>query len=145
MNIESPTEIYTVALIMWHFQRMELKEAVKAADATKDKQRGRVERFRETLHQVVGKQEDIIFRLNGGCVEAEVDGLRFAALEIPSEEYGTVSLATLLGRCPLCGVRTMSEPFYNLAGLGKMLEKFEPIGWHSCVPKPGDLPKSNED
>lgn len=133
MNIESPSELYSVAIVMWHFQRMELKDAVQAAEVTKAEQMRRVERFREELQKIVGERNDISFGVNGGCVEAEVDGLRFVALEIPSknkQEY--LSLVTLLGRCPSCGAETRSEPFYHLSGLGKMLEKFEPIHWHHC-------------
>jgi hypothetical protein len=41
-------------------------------------------------------------------------------------------MITLLGRCPSCGVETMSRPFFDLAGLGKMLAEFEPIYGHYC-------------
>jgi len=133
MNIDSPSELYSVAIVIWHFQRMELKDAVQAAEAMKAEQMRRVERFSEELQKIVGERDDISFGINGGCVEAEVDGLRFVALEFPTNKKGEyLSLVTLLGRCPSCGVETRSEPVHHLSGLGKMLEKFEPIQWHYC-------------
>jgi len=92
-----------------------------------------MDKFLRTLRHVLGYWDDVILRMNGGCVEAEIDGLRFAALEVPSELFGTVPLVTLLGRCRSCGVETTSQPFTSLAGLGKMLEKFEPTKIHRCV------------
>lgn len=126
-------DLYTVAIAMWHFQRMKLKDAFQAAETTKAEQAQRVERFREELQKVVWEREDIRFRINGGCVEAEVEGLRFVALEIPGEKEGEhLALVTLLGRCSLCSLETRSEPIYNLPELGRMLEEFKPSHSHLC-------------
>lgn len=101
---------------------------------TEAKQSRRVERFRSELHRIVGERDDISFRENGGCVEAELEDLQFAGLEVTgSREREERMLVTLLGRCHSCGAMTMSEPFDTFGGLGKMLEKFEPISEHFCL------------
>lgn len=43
-----------------------------------------------------------------------------------------LTLVTLIGRCPSCGTETISEPFYGLAGPGRMLEAFQPTSGHLC-------------
>jgi hypothetical protein len=141
MNVESTAnnekiELRTAAIAVWHYSRTEEmsgQEAWIATVATKAGQQQRIERFRSELYRVVGERDDICLKINGGCVEANVEDLRFVALELTaseSQEYQT--LVTLLGRCPSCGVETISEPFYSLGGLGKMLESFQPIYGHSC-------------
>lgn len=133
-NSESPG-LRAVAILVWHHQRTgDGREAWAAMLETKAEESRRVEQFREELHRVVGERDNIKFRINGGCVEAEVEDLRFVALEYTaSQRREHMMLVTLLGRCPSCGMETMSEPFYNLAGLGKMLESFEPISEHPCT------------
>lgn len=135
MNEEN-TELSTAAIAIWHYWRMEEKsgkEAWTATLATRAAQLQRIDMFRAELQRLFGERSDITLRLNGGCVEAEVEDLRFIAYEFPAPKGREhVMLVTLLGRCPCCGVETMSEPFYNLAGLGKMLENFKPIHQHSC-------------
>ena len=101
--------------------------------AAEAEQSRRVKRFRAELHRIVGERDGISFKVNGGCVEAKVEDLRFVALEYTaSKKRRGMPLVVLLGRCPSCGVETISEPFYSLAGLGKMLENFEPISAHFC-------------
>lgn len=135
-------ELRTAAILVWHYQRMRGSEAWAAAMETNAEQRRRVERFRAELHSIVGKREDISLKVNGGCVEAEIEGLRFVSLEIPPfRNQGHLTLVTLLGRCPMCGAETMSEPLHNLAGLGRMLEMFEPIQAHLCLTRTGIMPR----
>jgi hypothetical protein len=136
-------DLRTVALLVWNLRHKEGREAWAAMLAAKAEQSRRMERFRAGLRRIVGEREDIVFKLNGGCVEAEVEDLRFAALEYPaSKKREELTLVTLIGRCPSCGIETMSEPFHSLAGLGEMLEKFEPISGHPCPScqrrKPGE-------
>lgn len=123
------------AILVWHHQRTgDGREAWEAMLETEAKQSRRVEQFRSELHRIVGERDDISVRVNGGCVEADIEGLQFAGLEVTggSEREGQ-TLVTLLGRCPSCGAMTMSEPFDTFGGLGKMLEKFQPISEHFCL------------
>ena len=72
--------------------------------------------------------------LNGGCLEAQVADLRLGGYEYNShlpQEPGT--MVSLLGRCISCGAEAMSEPFHDLSGLGKMLERFRPSERHLCA------------
>lgn len=123
------------AILVWHHQRTgDGREAWEAMQETEAELLRRIDRFHSELRSVVGENGDISFRVNGGCVEAEVEGLCFAALEVTaSGRQSGQTLVTLLGRCPSCGVLTMSEPFRTLAGLGKMLERFEPVSEHFCL------------
>ena len=126
-------ELRWVAIFVWHHQRMSGREARLATEQAEAERALRAERFRLELQRIVGERDDISLRINGGCIEAQVDDLRFVAYEIPSHtKPEKLILVSLLGRCSCCGVETMSEPFYNLAGLGKMLERFEPISLHFC-------------
>jgi hypothetical protein len=133
-------ELCTAAIVVWHSWRsVETtgKEAWVATLRTKAEQARRIETFRTELHRIVGAREDITLRINGGCVEAEIEDLRFVALEYPATKTEAHPMSvTLLGRCPWCGVETMSEPFYNLAGLGKQLESFVPSHRHFCSLRP---------
>lgn len=126
-------DLRTAAIAIWHYQRMGAKEAWAATLKMNAEQSRRVEQFRVELHRIIGEREDINFRVNGGCVEAEVEDLRFVALGIPStDKQGELMLVTLLGRCSSCGSETISSPIYSLAGLGEILERFEPINHHAC-------------
>jgi hypothetical protein len=127
-------ELRTAAIAVWHYEQLMVgSEAWAATLRTSEEQARRVERLRAELHRIIGERDDIIFSLNGGCVEAEVEDLRFVALEFPaSKPQEHQPVVTLVGRCPSCAALTISEPFYSLAGLGKMLEKFEPIYMHPC-------------
>lgn len=130
---EKSSELRTAALFVWCYQHLEEHGTASAIEAIESREKERIGRFQEALQVIVRGAGEISYRINGGCVEAEVDGLRFVALEIPSQDnQEELTLVTLLGRCHRCGMETVSEPFYNLAGLGKMLEKFEPIHWHYC-------------
>lgn len=125
------SELRRAAILVWHYQRIGGREASLATEITEAEQAQRVERFRLELQKIVGTDE-IRLRINGGCVEAEVEDLRFISFEFISPKQEQWTLVTLLGRCPACGVETMSPPLYNLVGLGRMLEKFEPGFAHSC-------------
>lgn len=125
-----------VAIVLWRYQHIEgegKKEPQAVMLEVKTEQARRIERFRAELRRVVGERDDISFRVNGGCVEAQVEDLRFVALEytVPKTRK-RLALVTLLGRCPSCGAETMSEPIYNLSGLGERLERFAPISEHCC-------------
>jgi hypothetical protein len=129
MGSEGPT-LRQLAITVWHVWS---PRSTSTREAVESKQRRRIERFRAELFKIIGETVEINIRINGGCVEAKVEDLRFIAFEIPSsEQSGYMTLVTLLGRCPSCGTETMSEPIYNLAGVGKMLESFEPIRRHLC-------------
>lgn len=129
---ERTTGLRKAAILVWHHQRTgDGRQAWEAMLETEAKQSMRVERFRSELHKIVGERDDIIFMVNGGCIEAEVEDLHFAGLEVTaSRGNGEQTLVTLLGRCPSCGALTMSEPFETFGGLGKILEKFQPISEH---------------
>jgi hypothetical protein len=129
------SELRKAAILVWHHQRAAGSEAWAAMLKTTAEQARRLDIFRTELHRILGERTDICFRINGGCVEADVEDLRFVALEFPAYELReNLPLVTLLGRCPQCGVEIVSEPFHSFAGLGKMLERFEPIYHHSCLP-----------
>jgi hypothetical protein len=126
-------ELRMAAIAVWYYQRMGAKEAWAETLKMNAEQSHRVEQFRVELHRIIGERDDISFRVNGGCVEAEVEDLRFIAFEItPPHKQEILTLVTLLGRCPICGAEAMSEPIFNLAGLGERLETFKPIGHHPC-------------
>jgi hypothetical protein len=83
--------------------------------------------------RVVGDHQDIQIKINGGCVEATVEDLTFLAYEFTTPGAKEISTAvSLIGRCPSCGVETMSRPFVDYAGLGEMLAEFEPACEHFC-------------
>jgi hypothetical protein len=129
------SELRTAAIVVWHHQRVGGSEAWAAMVKARTEQLRRVEMFRTELHRIIGERDDISFRVNGGCVEAAVEDLRFVALECNAPHtQGHLMLVTLLGRCPRCGVETRSEPVVTLAGLGKILENFEPASEHFCAP-----------
>lgn len=124
------------AIAVWRYQHVEgagMKEPQAIILEVKEEESRRIEQFRAELRRVVGERDDISFRINGGCVEAEVEDLRFVALEytVPKTRK-RMTLVTLLGRCPSCGTETITEPIHNLTGLGKRLEQFEPIKEHCC-------------
>jgi hypothetical protein len=131
MSDQPPSDLHQLATIAWQIWSQADKEQRRKSAAEQERRR---ERFRTALQTIIGEEFDISISVNGGCIEATVDDLRFIAFELAAsgaEKPETV--VTLLGRCPSCGVETMSEPFYNLAGLGKMLEKFEPLFHHICL------------
>jgi hypothetical protein len=126
-------ELRTVAIIVWLVQHVGGKQAWAEMLKSKEEQSRRVEVFRAELCRIVGQRDDISFKVNGGCVEAKVEDLRFVSLESPSHQAnGSQTVVTLLGRCSSCGIETGSGPIYTMAGLGKMLEKFEPASSHAC-------------
>jgi hypothetical protein len=127
------SELRMAAILVWHHRRMGGSEAWEAMLETKAEQARRVKRFRSELHRVVGKRDDINFKVNGGCIEAEIEDLRFIALDVNSSEKKKKAMRiALLGRCPSCGTETASEPVYSFARLGEMLERFEPCHRHIC-------------
>lgn len=133
MGRREPSELYLAAILLWrnmHFGERGTSSAVRAIKAREEQ---RIERFRAALQMIFRETGEIVFRINGACVEAEVEDLRFASLEFPaSGKQEPLTVVTLLGRCPSCGVEAMSEPIHSLSELGEMLEKFEPIRWHYC-------------
>jgi hypothetical protein len=119
-------ELRMVAIVLWRYQHIEgegKKKPEAVIQEVKAREARRIERFRAALCRVVGERDDISFRVNGGCVEAQVEDLRFVALEftVPKTRE-RLALVTLLGRCPSCGGETMSEPIYNLTKLGNISE-----------------------
>ena len=133
MGSEESPKLRTVAILVWHHQRMGGKEAWAATLETMAEQQHRVERFCAELRRIVGERDDVSIRINGGCIEADVEDLRFVALENPlADRSRPVTRVTLLGRCTSCGSETISSPLNSLAGLGKILERFEPSSHHIC-------------
>jgi hypothetical protein len=133
MDSGKTSELRRAAILVWHYQFTGAKEASSAAEITEAEQIQRIERFRLELQKIVGETDEIKFMINGGCIEAEIEDLRFVALECPPlGKQEPLTLITLLGRCASCGAEALSRPFYNFAGLGKVLERFEPGRWHLC-------------
>lgn len=129
MSDEQIPHLHLAAILSWYYR---CPEARAAHEKTEAERRGRVERFRSALARAFGNY-DFRITANGGCVETEVEGLRLVAYEFTSTlTKKPRTMVALLGRCPRCGVEAMSEPFVDLWGLGKMLEKFEPIYEHLC-------------
>lgn len=122
-----------MAITLWHYQSIGANEARLAPKATMAEQLQRIERFRAELIRIFGDRDDIHLTINGGCVEAAIDDLRFLAYEITIPKTKELhTMVSLLGRCPSCGVQTMSRPFADLPGFGRALEKFEPTYEHFC-------------
>jgi hypothetical protein len=133
MNGESISELCLMAITLWHYQSMGANEARLATEVTVAEQAQRMERFRAELIRIFGDRDDIRLNINGGCVEAAIDDLRFLAYEITVPKTKEIhTMVSLLGRCPSCGVQTMSSPFADLPGFGRALEKFEPTYEHFC-------------
>lgn len=133
MSREEAPEMRTIAILLWRLEQFGERGTEAAAEAIKARDEQRIERFREAMKMIFYRTDEIRFKINGGCVEAEIEGLRFVGLEFPARDNGEASTAaTLLGRCPSCGAEVMSEMIHSLAHLGKILEKFEPIRWHYC-------------
>ncbi len=134
MSDEQLPHLHLAAILSWYYWS---PEARAASEKTEEERIGRVERFRSALVRIVGSKYDFRINSNGGCVETEVEGLRLVAYEFTSTlTKKPRTMVALLGRCPRCGVEAMSEPFVDLWGLGKMLEKFEPIYEHLCSLRP---------
>jgi len=119
-----------VAIGTWRLACPEARAAGEARDA---EEKRRVESFHQELQKIAGYNVDFNITVNGGCLEAMVDDLRFISYEMNSSVSGErLTVVTLLGRCPSCGVETISEPVRDLARLGKILEEFVPIYNHYC-------------
>jgi len=132
MSDQQLSDLRLAAILSWYYW---CPEARAASEKTESALRGRIERFRAELVKIFGNKCDIDIQINGGCIEATIEDLRLIAFEFTAsltEEPRT--MVSLLGRCPSCGVQTMSEPIVNLAGVGKQLEKFEPSSRHLCCP-----------
>ena len=131
MGGESASVLRQYALIMWHLSSAaDHMAALRAGEAERQRRMGS---FRAELRRIVGADFDITVTINGGCVEAVIEDLRFAAFEYAGpDDSDPVVMATLLGRCPRCGLETPSEPIQDLAELGKLLERFVPIFTHPC-------------
>lgn len=126
--------IRLAAIGTWHCFNQDTRSVWETMDAEEAR---RVESFRQELRKIVGSKADVDITINGGCLETMIDDLRFVAYEMISAETGEHwTLVTLLGRCPSCGVETMSEPVADLTMLGKMLERFVPIYTHYCHTRP---------
>lgn len=133
MSDEQLPHLHLAAILSWYYW---CPEARAASERTNAERMGRIERFRSALTHMFGEKYDFRIAVNGGCVETEVEGLRLLAYEFSSTMTKELyTMVALLGRCSQCGAETMSEPFVTLAGLGKMLDKFETISEHLCSPK----------
>jgi hypothetical protein len=133
MSSKEPSELRKAAILVWRYEHLGELGTTSAVEAIKVREEQRIKRFRDALQMIFKGIDEINFRINGGCVEAWIEDLRFVALEFPApSEQELLTTVTLLGRCPSCGAEVMSEPFHCLSKLGKILEKFEPIRWHYC-------------
>jgi hypothetical protein len=131
MSDEQLPDLHVAAILSWYYW---CPEARADSERTEAERRERVERFRSALVCIFGGKYDFRITVNGGCIETEIEGLRLLAYEVtPSQKTETRTMVTLLGRCPSCGVEAMSETFIDLSGLGKQLERFEPIYDHFCL------------
>lgn len=130
MSDEQLSDLRLAALLSWYYR---CPEARAAHEKMKAERRGRIERFRAELVKIFGSKCEMQISINGGCLEAVIEDLRLAAYEsIAPLTKEPRTMVSLLGRCASCGVETLSEPVSDLAGLGKILEKFEPIPEHFC-------------
>lgn len=129
------------AILSWYYRCPEARAAHEKTEADLSE---RISRFRAELVKIFGSKYHISISVNGGCLEAVVEDLRLLAYEyVSSPAKEPRSMVSLLGRCASCGVEAMSEPFCDLSGLGKMLERFEPSERHLCVqPKIRPSPES---
>jgi len=138
MSDKNQSFMRLVAISTLHSLCSEAKATSKAREAEELR---RIKSFRKKLQKIAGDNFDINITTNGGCLEAVIDDLHFVAYEITASKTDEhCPSVTLLGRCPSCGVQTMSEPFEDLLGLAKMLEQFLPIFNHYCL-----APSSNID
>ena len=132
MGDEGIPHLHLAALLSWYYW---CPEARAASEKTEVEREERIKNFRSTLARVFGNKYDFRITINGGCLETEIEGLRLTAYEFaPTLKTENTMMVALLGRCPSCGVETMSSPFITLAGLGRILENFEPISRHTCGP-----------
>lgn len=133
MSSKEPSELRIAAILLWRNEHLGERGTSSAVEAIKAREEQRIGRFRDALQMIFKEIGEVNLRVNGGCVEAEIDDLRLLSHEFTtpgsSEPSTTVSL---LGRCPSCGVETRSRPFFDLSGLGRMLEDFEPAYEHFC-------------
>lgn len=121
------------AILVWRHDHLGERGTTSAVEAIKAREEQRIDRFRDALQMIFRETSEISFRINGGCVEAEIEDLRFLAYEFTTPGSSEpCTMVSLLGRCPSCGVETMSRPFVDLSGLGRMLEEFEPTYEHFC-------------
>lgn len=130
MSGERLSFLRSAALLSWYYKCPEARAASERAEAERGE---RVERFRSELIKIFGSKCAAVISFNGGCMEATVEDLRLIAYEYtapPANEARTS--VSLLGRCPSCGAEAMSEPFGDLAGLGRALEQFTPVSNHLC-------------
>jgi len=128
---EQLSELRLAAILSWYYWCPEARAASEKTDA---EQRERIRRFRAELINIFGSKCQIRISINGGCLEAQIEDLRLVAYEYISpltKEPST--MVSLLGRCVSCGAEAMSEPFLDLSGLGKMLERFRPSERHLCA------------
>src|SRR5437868_12805738 len=103
-------ELRTAAILVWRYLHLEERGTASAVEAIKAREKERIECFQESLQMILKGAGEIHYRINGGCVEAEADGLRFVALELTSQNnQEELMLVTVLGRCPMCGEESMSE------------------------------------
>lgn len=134
MSDQQLSFLRAAALLSWYYQ---CPKARAEREKTEEERRGRIARFRDALTKIFGDKCEINISINGGCIEAAIEDLRLVAYEFTmplTQEPRT--MVSLLGRCASCGVETLSEPADDLAGLGKILEKFEPIREHGCKARP---------
>lgn len=134
MSGERLSFLRSAALLSWYYW---CPEARAESERTEAERRVRVERFRAELTKVFGDKLLTTITVNGGCLEAVIEDLRLAAYEFtdPVTEEAR-AMVSLLGRCASCGAETLSQPFGDLVGLGKSLERFEPFDGHRCVARP---------
>src|SRR5919107_3101929 len=119
------------AILSWYSRCPEARAAHEKHEA---ELRERFSRFRSHLVKMFGGKCHISISMNGGCLEAGIEDLRLVAYEyVSSQTKELCTMVSLVGRCASCGAEAMSEPFCDLPGLGKMLERFEPSERHLCV------------
>src|ERR1044071_7497490 len=106
MSYKEQSFIRTLAIATWRCLNPKPLDAAEARNAEESK---RVERFCRELRKIAGENFDIDVTVNGGCLEAIIDDLRFVAYEVTPTGEVHYTVLTVLGRCPSCGVEVISE------------------------------------
>lgn len=68
---EKLSGLRAAAIFVWRYQYLEERTIASTVEAIKERDEGRIERFREELQPIVKGAGEISYRINGGCVVAD--------------------------------------------------------------------------
>ncbi len=115
-----------------------MQERREQAGLPNDAPLGELRRAERRARRFVGLQrslrvlwEDEEVRQYTDCQEDQCLAVTVGTLELRITGSSYVPQVRLLGTCPQCGARTPSVMFYNLEGLGELLEEFTPDYSHT--------------